>query len=74
MGKIYKPGQIITIKPDGIHNKRFRITKVTTSWNICTICKETNMDIRHHDYEFLCPMPLTCYLYLPKNCYPKPID
>ena len=70
---MYKPGQIITVKPDGVHNKRFRITK-TTGWNVCAICREANMDIRRHDYGSSCPIPYTCWCHMPKKCYPKPID
>lgn len=74
---MWKPGQIVTLKPDGIHNKRFRITKVHTSNTlrvVCVECKEANMDIRNHNSENLCPLPTICLSKIPLLCYPKPID
>lgn len=68
---MWKPGQIVTLKPDGIHNKRFRITKVHTGKGVCAECKEANMDIRNHNYS--CPLPIICSCKIPLLCYPKPI-
>ena len=71
---MWKPGQIVTIKPDGMHNKRFRITKAHTYKGACAECKEANMDIRNHDAQNLCPLPTICSRKMPWVCYPKPID
>lgn len=70
---MWKPGQIVTLKPDGIHNKRFRITKAHGCSGICAKCKEENMDIRNHITDDLCPLPI-CLYNIPFLCYPKPID
>lgn len=70
---MYKPGQIVTLKPDGIHNKRFRITKAHT-WAVCAECREANMDIRKHNTDDLCPLPTSCLRKIPLLCYPKPIE
>lgn len=70
---MWKQGQIVTLKPDGIHNKRFRITKVGYR-GVCAECKEANMDIRNHNAQNLCPFPIICSCKIPFLCYPKPID
>ena len=70
---MWKPGQIVTLKPDGIHNKQFRITKVHGCRGVCAECKEANMDIRNHNTWNLCPLPIICSCKIPLLCYPKPI-
>lgn len=72
---MWKAGQIVTLKPDGIHNKRFRITKVRGYRGVCVECKEANMDIRNHNTGISCPFPTICSsCKIPISCYPKPID
>lgn len=71
---MWKPGQIVTLKPDGIHNKRFRITKGCGYKRVCVECKEANMDIRNHNTQNLCPLPTVCTCKIPSSCYLKPID
>lgn len=74
---MWKPGQIVTLKPDGIHAKKFRITKAHTCIvcaKICDECKEANMDIRNHNTQNSCPLPTICLCKIPFLCYPKPID
>lgn len=74
---MWKAGQIVTLKPDGIRNKRFRITKAREyGWyrGVCAECKIANMDIRNHNTDNLCPLPIICSCKIPPLCYPKPID
>ena len=70
---MWKQGQIVTVKPDGIHNKVFRITKARALRGVCIECKEANMDIRNHNTRDLCPLPTICSCKIPLLCYPKPI-
>ena len=70
---MWKPGQIVTLKPDGIHNKRFRITKCKEYKGVCYECKDANMDIRNHNTNSSCPLPRICSCKIPLLCYPKPI-
>lgn len=70
---MWKPGQIVTLKPDGLHNKRFRITKCKGYRDVCYECEEANMDIRNHNTRHLCPFPIICLCNIPLLCYPKPI-
>ena len=74
---MYRPGQIITLKPDGINNKRFRVTRAYW-YNTCIQCREQNMNVLDHNVDEKCPSTILYNMCItgkiPVFCYLKPID